>query len=151
MDRGYIERNEASRVRLRTLLDRLTDEDLTRKVGDWTVAMSLAHVAFWDWFGRLRWIETVASGRELPVGVGMPLTDLINDTSLDLWSRALDVAGIRAFVLEAAEAFDAHVAGLPDQLVEAVQAAGQPRTLDRSIHRNGHLEPIEAAFPDPRG
>jgi len=67
MDRGYIERNEASRARLRALLDRLTDEDLRRKVGDWTVAMSLAHLAFWDRFSHLRWIETVASGREVPV------------------------------------------------------------------------------------
>ena len=50
MDRGYIERNEASRARLRALLDRLSDEDLGRKVGDWTVAMSLAHLAFWDHF-----------------------------------------------------------------------------------------------------
>jgi len=147
MDRGYIERNEASRARLRALLERLTDEDLSRKVGDWTVAMSLAHLAFWDHFGHLRWIETGASGREVPVAVGSPLTDLINDTSLDIWARALDVEGIRVFVLEAAEAFDAHVAGLPDQLVEAAQAADLPRTLDRSIHRAGHLDPIEAAFP----
>src|SRR5262245_55316987 len=86
MDRGYIERNDASRARLRALLERLTDEDLGRKVGDWTVGMSLAHLAFWDRFGQLRWIETVASGRDLPVQVGSPLTDLINDTSLDLWS-----------------------------------------------------------------
>jgi hypothetical protein len=149
MDRGYIERNEASMTRLRMLLARLTDEDLGRRVGDWTVAMSLAHVAFWDRLGHLRWLETVASGRDLPVSVGVPLQDLINDTSLDLWSRSLDVAGIRLFVVEAAEAFDAHVAALPDHLVEAVQAAELPRMLDRSIHRLGHLEPIEAAFPAP--
>lgn len=148
MDRGYIERNEASRARMRALLDRLTDEDLGRKVGDWTVAMSLAHLAFWDRLGHLRWLETVASGRDRPVSVGSPLTDLINDASLDLWSRSLDPAGIRRFVLEAAQQFDAHVATLPDHLVEAVQAADQPRTLDRSFHRVGHLEPIEAAFPE---
>ncbi len=151
MDRGYIERNEASRARLRALLDRLTDEDLGRRVGEWTVAMSLAHIAFWDRFSHLRWIEAVASGRDVPVSVGSPLSDLINDTSLDLWSRSLDVAGIRAFVLESAEAFDAHVAALPDHLVEAAQAADLPRTLDRSIHRAGHLDPIEAAFPATQG
>ena len=82
-----------------------------------------------------------------PEWLARPLTDLINDTSLDVWARSLDVAGIRAYVVEAAEAFDAHVAALPDQLVEAAQAADLPRTLDRSIHRAGHLDPIEAAFP----
>jgi hypothetical protein len=146
VDRSYVQRNEASRARLRAFLDRLSDDDLGRKVGDWTIAMSLAHIAFWDRFSHLRWIETVASGRDVPVSVGNPLSDLINDTSLDLWSRSLDIAGIRAFVLEAAEALDAHVASLPDQLVEAAQAADLPRTLDRSIHRAGHLDPIEAAF-----
>jgi hypothetical protein len=75
MDRGYIERNEASRARLRALLDRLTDDDLRQRVGEWTVAMSLAHLAFWDRFGQLRWIETFESGRDLPVQVGSPLTD----------------------------------------------------------------------------
>ena len=58
------------------------------------------------------------------------------------------MAGIRAFVLEAAEAFDAHAAALPDALVQAAQDADLPRTLDRSIHRAGHLDPIEAAFAD---
>jgi hypothetical protein len=146
MDRSYVQRNEASRARLTALLDRLSDDDLGRKVGDWTVAMSLAHIAFWDRFSHLRWLETVASGRDVPVAVGSPLTDLINDTSLDLWSHSLDVAGIRSFVLDAAAAFDAHVASLPDHLVEAAQAADLPRTLDRSIHRAGHLDPIETAF-----
>ena len=150
MDRSYIQRNDASGQRLRALLDRLTDDDLRQHVGEWTVAMSLAHLAFWDRFGQLRWVEAVAAGRELPVSVPTPVTDLVNDASLDLWARALDVAGIRAFVLEAAEAFDAHVAALPDHLVEAVQAADLPRTLDRSMHRTLHLDPIEAAFPSAR-
>ncbi len=123
MDRGYIQRNDASRERLRSLLDRLTDDDLRQHVGEWTVAMSLAHLAFWDRFGQRRWVEAVAAGRDVPVSVPLPVTDLINDANLDLWSRALDIAGIRAFVLEAAEGFDAHVAALPDHLVEAVQGS----------------------------
>jgi hypothetical protein len=145
MDRSHIQRNDASRARLRALLDRLSDDDLRRHVGDWTVAMSLAHLAFWDRFTELRWRETVASGRELPVSTGTPQTDLINDANIGLWARALDVAGIRAFVLEAADALDAHVATLPDALVMAAQDAGLERQLDRSRHREGHLAPIEAA------
>lgn len=147
MDRGYIQRNAASRERLRTLLQRLSDDDLRRRVGDWTVAMSLAHIGFWDRLTHLRWVETVASGRDLPASIGSPQTDLVNDTNLDLWAEALDMSGIRAFALKAATDLDAHVATLPDALVEAAQAADLGRHLDRSTHRNSHLEPIEAAFP----
>ncbi|MFN8519982.1 MAG: DinB family protein [Chloroflexota bacterium] len=146
MDRGYIQRNDESRARLRALLDRLTDDDLRARVGDWSVAMSLAHLAFWDRFTHLRWVETVASGRAVPVSTGSPQTDLVNEANVDLWARALDAAGIRAFVVEAAEDLDAHVAALPDALVEAAQAAGMDRHLDRSRHREDHLAPIEAAF-----
>ena len=143
MDRGYVQRNEASRERLRQLLDRLTEADLRRTVGDWTVAVTLAHLAFWDRFNHRRWLETVASGRELPVATGQPLTDLVNDASMDVWA-ALDPAALKAVVLQAAEAVDAHVARLPDAMVEAVQAADQPRTLDRSPHRTEHTDAIEA-------
>lgn len=144
MDRGYVERNDASRARLRSLLDRLADEDLERHVGEWTVAMTLAHLAFWDQLNILRWQEAVASGRDTPVSMGGPQTDVINDANLALWSKALDAAGIRGFVLEATEAFDAHAAALPDAMVAAAQAAGMERTLDRSAHRAAHLAPIEA-------
>lgn len=146
MDRGHIQRNDASRERLRTLLERLSDDDLRRRVGDWTVAMSLAHIGFWDRLTHLRWVETVASGRDLPASIGSPQTDLVNDTNLDLWAEALDIPGIRSFVLKAAADLDAHVATLPDALVEAAQGADLGRHLDRSRHRDGHLEPIEAAF-----
>jgi len=145
MDRGYIQRNDASRERLRATLARLSDDALRRDVDGWTIAMTLAHLAFWDRFTHLRWIETAASGRALPVSTGSPQTDLINDTNADLWARTLDAAAIRAFVLLAATDVDAHVAALPDALVEAAQAAGLERHLDRSRHRDDHLDRIEAA------
>lgn len=147
MDRGYIQRNDASRLRLAALLGRLSDDDLRRRVGDWTVATSLAHLAFWDRLTHLRWLETVSSGRELPVSMGSSQTDLVNDTSVDMWSGTLDNPTIRRYVLDTAEAVDAHVAGLPDALVERAQAAGMERHLDRSLHRIAHIEPIEEAFP----
>jgi hypothetical protein len=147
MDRGFIERNDASRARLRRLVEGLTATDLQRAAGDWTVAVNLAHLAFWDRFTYRRWIEAVASGRELPVGTGQPLTDLVNDASIDVWA-ALDLAGIRAFVLDAAEAVDAHVVTLPHAIATAAQAAGMGRQLDRSAHRTDHLDVIEEALRD---
>ena len=145
MDRGYVQRNDASRERLRQLLERLTEADLRRTVGDWTVVVTLAHLAFWDRFTYRRWLETVASGRETPVATGQPITDLVNDASMDVWA-ALDPLALKAVVLEAAESVDAHVATLPDALVAAAQDSGKDRTLDRSAHRSEHTDAIEAAL-----
>ena len=49
MDRSYIAENEAERERLKGLLQRLSDEELSRPMpAGWTVAAVLAHMAFWD-------------------------------------------------------------------------------------------------------
>ena len=49
LDRSFIERNRASTHRIRELVTRLTNEELQCPVGEhWTVAIALAHLAFWD-------------------------------------------------------------------------------------------------------
>jgi hypothetical protein len=145
MDRSYIARNDASRARLEHLVDTLTQEQLVQEVNGWPVGVHLAHLAFWDRFTLLRWLETVRSGRPVPVSVGDPLTDLINDAQVGQWA-ALPRAEWSTLVRLAAADCDAHVAGLPDPLVQAAQGAGLDRTLDRSVHRALHLDPVEAAL-----
>src|SRR5947207_11505588 len=49
LDRSFIERNRASTNRIRELAARLSDADMQQAVGEhWTVAIALAHLAFWD-------------------------------------------------------------------------------------------------------
>lgn len=48
-ERPYIGPNDRERERMRTLVKRLSDDDLRRPVNpDWTVAAVLGHLAFWD-------------------------------------------------------------------------------------------------------
>jgi hypothetical protein len=48
LDRSFIERNRTSTERIR-VMGALSDEELRRPVGKhWTVAIVLAHLAFWD-------------------------------------------------------------------------------------------------------
>jgi len=145
VDRGFAARNDASRGRLVRLLDRLTDSDLGRVVDGWSVGTNLAHLAFWDRFLLVRWEEAAASGRAHPIDVGPPLFDLLNDALAAQWAL-LDLASVRVLVLGAAEALDAHLATLPDDRVAAIQAAGLPRLVERTLHRAGHLDPIETAL-----
>ncbi len=49
LDRSFVEKNRASTTRIRELAASLSDDDLKRPVGEhWTVAVALAHIAFWD-------------------------------------------------------------------------------------------------------
>lgn len=49
MERPFVDANKREFHRLERLVNRLTDEELDRPMGDgWTVAVTLAHLAFWD-------------------------------------------------------------------------------------------------------
>ncbi len=49
MSNPYTQENAAEREHLTALVNRLTDEELSRPVeASWTVAGFLAHMAFWD-------------------------------------------------------------------------------------------------------
>ncbi|MGH7316880.1 MAG: maleylpyruvate isomerase N-terminal domain-containing protein, partial [Candidatus Rokuibacteriota bacterium] len=49
-DRSYMAENQTQLTRLRTLVDRLGDRELSRPLeAGWTVAGVLAHLAFWDY------------------------------------------------------------------------------------------------------
>ena len=49
LDRSFIALNRASTERIRALAARLSDEEMQHPVGEhWTVAIALAHLAFWD-------------------------------------------------------------------------------------------------------
>lgn len=148
MVRDYIQRNAASRERLRSSLERLADADMARDVDGWTVGVTLLHLAFWDRFTLRRWQAVVASGASLPPSLGQPFTDLVNDAAIDTWV-GVDAAMVRRVVMSAAEDGDAYVAGLPDVLVAAALAGGMDRALDRSVHRATHLDTLARALgPD---
>lgn len=142
MDRSYVGRNTASRERLQTLVGRLRDADFGRNAGgDWTIGALLAHVAFWDRYvtARLgRWEKQGFESTTLD-------PDPINDSALPGW-RAIPGRAATAEALAAAEECDARTAGVADDLVAAILAAGRLRVLDRSIHRGEHLDQIEHAL-----
>lgn len=138
----YITDNERSRARLRALVARLGEADLARDVGDgWTVAMVLAHLAFWD--GRAgqiaeRWL---ANGTDDEAPIDVPST---NDGMKALLAAIPPLEAAR-IALEAAERVDALVAHFTPPLVEA-SIHGHAMRGDRSEHRLEHLDQIEAAL-----
>ena len=139
MDTSYVERNRDSQARLRDVLTRLSDDDLIRALPDgWTVADTLAHLAFYD---RRAAILLARFARE---GVfPSPYDyDTINE-GLPYLTRLIPPRAVVAETLAAAEAADQAAAATPEGLIAEIRSGNQVK-LDRSEHRNNHLIDIEA-------
>ena len=141
LDRSFVEQNRASLDRLRALAPRLTDEQMQRPVGEhWTVAITLAHLAFWD-----RRVLAVLDRSERDGVLVAPEIDLlVNDLSLPLWA-AIPPREAARIAVETAEALDARLEACPPALVEEIYAR-YPRWVVRALHRNDHLDEVDAAL-----
>lgn len=141
LDRSFIEHNRASTSRIRGLVARLTDEELQYPVGEhWTVAIALAHLAFWD----LRVLH-ILDMTERDGKLYAPEIDIaVNDLSLPLWA-AIPPRQAARLAIETAEALDRRLEGFPSALVEEIHARNQ-RWVVRALHRNEHLDEVDAAL-----
>ena len=141
MDRSFVERNRASTERLRKLAAGLTDVQMQRPVGvDWTVAIALAHLAFWD-----RRVQFVLDRTERDEKLSAVEVDtLVNDILLPTWALVPGREAARLAV-ETAEALDQRLEGFRATLLEEVNDHN-PRWVLRALHRNEHLDEVESAL-----
>ena len=137
---NYLSANDESSERLVAPVGRLTDDDLSLELGaGWTVGAVLAHLAFWD----LRALSLLARWARGGVGSSPVDADAVNDAGLPILRR-LPPAAVREAVLDSAAAIDAAVAGLPPSLLVDIQEHATQLHQGRAIHRNVHLDEIEA-------
>ena len=141
LDRSFLERNRASTNRIRALAGRLTDEEMQHPVGEhWTVAIALAHLAFWD-----RRVKYVLDNTERDGKLFIPEIDIfVNDLSLPLWAAIPPRAAAR-IAIESAQALDTRLEGFPPALLEEINAYNE-RWVVRALHRGEHLDQVEAAL-----
>ena len=149
-DTTYLARNDAARARLLEFVDRLSNADLARPVGDgtWTVGILLGHMAFWDRFLAARWRAALAAGATQPISTPHELADLLNVAQATQWAAlaAAGVAALRAEVVAAASEVDAIIGSLPISVSTDAILAERPALLDRSLHRAEHLADLERAI-----
>ena len=141
LDRSFVERNRASTERMRALAARLTDEELQHPVGEhWTVAIVLAHLAFWD-----RRVLYVLDMTERDGKLFIPEIDIfVNDLSLPLWAAIPPRAAARIGI-ETAEALDKRLEDFSPALLEEIYAYNK-RWVERALHRGEHLDEADAAL-----
>jgi hypothetical protein len=143
----YLETNKKGRERLGALVNRLSDEQLALPAGEgWTVAAILAHLAFWDYRAL------VLLNRWEKAGVGDSPIDgnCINDAMIPL-CLAIPVRQAANLAVKAAEAVDVEIENLPEDLraqVDRLAQEGKFR-INRSIHRNEHMDQIERLLAKP--
>ncbi len=141
MDRSFVEKNKASTERLRALVSRLKDKDMDRRVGpDWTVAIALAHLAFWD--RRVQFVldRTEKEGKLSPVDIDT----VVNDLMLPVMELVPGREAAR-LALATAEALDKRLEAFPEGLLEQVNTYNA-RWVMRAAHRNEHLDEVDAAL-----
>ncbi len=115
METSDFQVNTAGRERLRSLVSRLTDEELALPAGDgWTIASILAHLAFWDF----RVFELIQRWKRAGVGRSPIDMDNINDAMKPL-CLAIPVRQAALLAIQAAEMVDDALEHLPDDLPTA--------------------------------
>jgi hypothetical protein len=145
VDRSYVARNTTERERLRALVGRLRDADLSRPLpAGWTIASVLGHLALWDQRAALM-LERWHRDGVAPEPIDESSVDWINDASKPLL-LALPPRQAADLAVAIAERADRAAETLPDDLVAKNAAAGTLVSLARSDHRHEHLDEIERAL-----
>ena len=143
MDRSYIAENNAERERLKALVERLSDEDISRPMAaGWTVSGVLAHMAFWD-ASALYLMNKWESGVAPSTADHEPEDDNWINESCKPLCLALTPRAAAQLALQMAEETDRRVETLSYELVAQIIAIGQPFDLSRASHRREHLDDIE--------
>ena len=134
--------NRAQTARLRALVAGLDDAALAvRLPNGWTVAVALAHIAFWD-RQRLCLMRRWAAGADCFGGYH---GDLFNEV-LRPFLEAIPPDRAGALAVATAEEIDDLLATVPDEVVAAALARPDAPNLDRGGHREDHLDQIERAL-----
>lgn len=142
--------NRAQTERLRALARRLTLERLAvRLPNGWTVAVALAHIAFWD-RQRLCLMRRWAAGDWCHGGYD---GELFNEVLLP-FLESIPPDRSAELAVKTVEEVDAFLLTVPDDVVKAALARPDRPNLVRGSHREGHLDQIEEAldgFPERPG
>jgi hypothetical protein len=139
MHRPFVAENAQERERLLSLVARSTDEELSLPLGNgWTIAVALAHLAFWDQRSLFLMRKWKKSGVEpSPIDI-----DLTNDSLLALW-LALPPRVAANLAVSSAEAIDRELEEASSDLIAAIENLGEKFRLYRSMHRKLHLDQID--------
>jgi hypothetical protein len=151
VEKPWVKENNRERERLARLVNEISDGELKLVIykEGWTVAVALAHLAFWDERRRLTLKIWKQKGMKAVSVMGEEHIDIINDTLLPfLLSIQPDKAAESA--IASAETLDRELEELSPEMITAIESLQKPYILNRSVHRQMHLDEIEAFLKNKR-
>ena len=140
----YSKENAESYQRLKSIAHRLTDTDLALSTDyGWTIGALLAHLAFWD-----QRVLVILRRWQTEGFDPSPIDAMAVNDSLKVICEALAPRTAVDLCLVSAEAVDAELERLSPELVKQIEEHAEATEtqfrMNRSLHRNGHLNDIEA-------
>ena len=129
--------------RMQTFITSLSADSLHRVLGNgWTVAATLAHVAFWDHWVEARWTHFSRTGsfHDLPDDI----TDLVNEAAIAEWHALPPPEAVR-LCLDAAISVTRRIECLSSQQIAAAVETGRLAMVDRTLHWYPHVDEIDRA------
>ena len=140
MKQSYIEENARERERLRFLVESLSDEQLLTPLdAEWTIAVALAHLAFWDQRSLILIRKWKKNGVIEPSPIDI---EVINDALLSLW-LLLPSREAANLAVSCAESIDRELEETAIDFVKKIKDIEGKSRVYRSIHRKMHLDQIE--------
>ena len=144
MEHSFVAENAKELERLRSLVEKLSDEELIFPIGNgWTIAVAMAHLAFWDQLALFLLRKWKKDGVQ-PSSIDF---DITNDALLSIW-LAIPPRKAANLAVSSAEAIDHEIEEVSTEFINDIVALGEPFRLYRSIHRKQHLDEIEEFLND---
>jgi hypothetical protein len=138
-DRSFVAENAKERERLRRLVERISDHELSQPMWEgWTIAAALAHLAFWD----QRALALIKKWKISGVASSPIDDDVTNDSILPL-CLAIPPRVAAMLAVSAAKAIDLELEKADEDLFREIWHLGERFRLYRSDHRKLHLDQIE--------
>jgi hypothetical protein len=141
MEKQYIIDNARESERLKKLVKSLTEEELKLVIykEGWTIAVALAHVAFWDQYA----LALLKRWEKDGVSLSHHEWDNINDALLPL-ALAIPPRMAAELAVSSAEAVDQYIEQLTPEFTRIVEKLNEPFRLNRMNNRKTHIDEIEA-------
>jgi hypothetical protein len=106
---------------------------------DWTIAVALAHLAFWDQRSLVLMRKWKNTGVVEPSPIDV---DVTNDSLLPLWI-SLEPRKAANLAVACADSIDRELEEASSEIIAQIERLGDKFRLYRSIHRKLHLNQIE--------
>jgi hypothetical protein len=140
MKRQYVIDNARELERMRAMVQGMNDEDLNLMLykEGWTVAVALAHLAFWD----QRRLILVRKWKQNGVTPSPMDENTVNDTLLPFLLEISPRCAADLAISIAGE-LDRELGSASPEFVNLMEQTGDRHALNRAIHRKMHLDDIE--------